>query len=158
MKAVRRTKDGRVAIFQEGERAVLAQLVAALVEIVADLLPDSDDELSSIFGNDVTADEVYERDPALQRLFPVAYPDDPAADVEFRRYTEADAARAKIDAAVVVWNNLRDSDRVTIADADFASWIKTLANIRLVLSERDDADLEDIYEWTGWVLESLLAS
>lgn len=155
MKAVRRTPEGRLVIFHPGERDVLAQLIAGLVHIVSSLLPEDDDLISSIAGVPVSADEVAGRDPALRRLFPSAYADD-EADAEFRRFTEADAARAKIEAALTMWQDLGDPAQVRVPDHHFEAWLKTLTAIRLVLSERDDPELEDVHEWVGWVQESLL--
>lgn len=155
MKAVKRTPDGRLVVFHEGERAVVVQLVGGLIELVAELLPDDDDEFAGIVGESPSPSVIAERDPALRRLFPPAYADE-AADAEYRRFTEPDAARAKVEAALVVWNALRESDRVVIPDADFDAWIKTITNLRLALFERDDSELEDILDWLGWALESLL--
>ncbi|MDO4717379.1 MAG: DUF2017 family protein [Propionibacteriaceae bacterium] len=156
MKGVSRTPEGRLVVFHPGERDVLTQLVAGLVQIVSALLPEEDDAMASLVGVPVSAEEIAGRDPALRRLFPSAYPDDEEADAEYRRFTESDAARAKVEAAVVMWRDLSGSGQVIVPDAHLEAWLKTLTAIRLVLSERDDPELEDIHEWVGWVQESLL--
>ena len=157
MKPVIRTPQGWMLSFHPGERDILAQLVMGLVQIVAVLLPEDDDEFASIVGVPISPDEIADRDPALQRLFPSAYRDDAEAYAEFRRFTEADAARAKIDAAMAVWNDLSASGEVLIPVSHHESWLRTLTNIRLVLFERQDPELNDVAEWVGWILESLLS-
>ena len=118
-------------------------------------------------------------DPLIERLFPDAYPDDPAATADFRRFTEADAVRARLADAHVVLDDLGRTEggsrplRVPNDHAD--AWVKTLNALRLALSVRlgivddrshaavealpaDDprSHLADLYDWLGYVLESLL--
>lgn len=158
MKKIKRVDGARVLVLHDWERGLLVELVAALVEIITDLLPDADaDEFAAIIGDEVSRDEIEGRDPALRRLFPPAYADE-AADEEFRRYTESEAARAKVDDAIAVWNCLRQGDRITIADADFRPWLRTVTNVRLVVHERSNPDFDEIQEWLAWLLEALLTS
>ncbi len=117
-------------------------------------------------------------DPVLRRLFPDAYRDDSAASAEFRRFSQADQRDEKLNSAVVViadLNQVGHDRRCVVADEHVEDWLKTLTALRLALSVRlgiasaadQDrlAELPDsdpstsvfsIYEWLGWVQESLL--
>lgn len=117
-------------------------------------------------------------DPVLRRLFPDAYRDDSAASAEFRRFSQADQRDEKLNSAVVViadLNQVGRDRRCVVADEHVEDWLKTLTALRLALSVRlgiasaadQDrlAELPDsdpstsvfsIYEWLGWVQESLL--
>lgn len=117
-------------------------------------------------------------DPVLRRLFPDAYRDDSAASAEFRRFSQSDQRDEKLNSAVVVISDLNQvghDRRCVVADEHVEDWLKTLTALRLALSVRlgiasaadQDrlADLPDsdpstsvfsIYEWLGWVQESLL--
>ena len=48
-------------------------------------------------------------DPAVERLFPDVYPEDPAEAAEFRRFTEADLKAAKLDQAKTVLSDLLEA-------------------------------------------------
>lgn len=117
-------------------------------------------------------------DPVLLRLFPDAYPNDPKASAEFRRYTEPDQRQRKIDEALVVLSCLEASERgdkpVRVTPDQVEPWLRTLAALRLVLAERigisnetphGDPDaampeardfMHEVYDWLGFVQESLL--
>ncbi len=117
-------------------------------------------------------------DPVLKRLFPDPYPDDPSAGYDFQRFTHAAQLDDKVTTARVVLADLdaiADDGRCAVCGTHTMGWLKTLTNLRLALAARldirngDDADqigeLPDddprswtfsIYEWLGWVQESLL--
>lgn len=122
-------------------------------------------------------------DPAIARLVPDAYRDDPDAAAEFRRLTQDDLLDRRRDEAAVVLATLQregaalhpaDLDRVDaesalVVELDAAAvdaWLRTLAAVRLVLSARlgivdaDDHDSRDprfgVYDWLGYRLEGLL--
>ena len=118
-----------------------------------------------------------DRDPVMERLFPRAYPDDPEAASDFARFTDAAQRQDKIDAACTVLDDLdtMHSGVAKIHAENVDAWLKTLNNLRLVLSvmlgisdevssaeaaERPDEDprswLYSYYGWLGWMLESLL--
>ena len=61
----RQSADTIIADFDDNERLFLADLAAQLVEVL----------------------EADGTDPAVERLLPQAYPDDPSASAEFRRFT-----------------------------------------------------------------------
>lgn len=119
-------------------------------------------------------------DPALMRLFPDAYPDDPEASAEFRRFSQDDQRIAKVEAANVVLTDLERAQNgcVLVTSEHVEAWLSTLAALRLALSVRLGVDasgepapapesgkerdlamwLAAMYDWLGWVLESLLAA
>jgi hypothetical protein len=118
-------------------------------------------------------------DPAVQRLVPDAYQDDPAAAQEFRSLTQSDLLeRRAIDAAVVLAelagaedlpddpSDLALMETLTIElDSDTAhAWLRTLAAVRLVLATRLEAEADSvqddprfgIYEWVGYRLHVIV--
>jgi hypothetical protein len=146
----------------------LAQEILALVE-----QPSlGDDPLAELVG---LADEVQAPDdPVLSRLLPDAYRDDPAAAVDFRRYTDADLRRRKRDNATAVRRSLPDgSGRVELDRDQVDQWLEALNDMRLALgtalgvteeTHPEEADEEDpsyaslqVYGWLGWLQESLLS-
>jgi hypothetical protein len=120
-------------------------------------------------------------DPALRRLLPDAYREDPDAAAEFRRYTEAslrDDMMADLRAVRQDLLVISDKGHATLDDEAAQAWLRVLNRVRLVLAVRleietaDDhealallASLDDddprvepflMYEWVGYVLGSLL--
>lgn len=125
-------------------------------------------------------------DPVLARLFPSAYPDDEEASADFRRFTEASLRDGKaassgaiIDAleeaglpAVLTDEGLMIDVELTRAEAE--TWMRAFTDIRLALATRLDiqaddeaywmslpdddprAQAHDIYDWVGWLQESLI--
>jgi hypothetical protein len=116
------------------------------------------------------------RDPALARLFPDGYTDDDAASADFRRYTQVglrDARRRRIATALATLE--AGAHRRQVLDAEAAqAWLGVLNDLRLVLGERLQVteDLEGmlavlapedprraalgVYDWLGWVEETLV--
>lgn len=115
MTGVKRTRRGVVVSFDEVEASLLRHLVGEVRDLLTDgeeTLPTptgratgvpTDDELSAITGMngpDPLADEPETpADPALARLLPDAYRDDPDAAGEFRRLMEGSLRRDKVTAA-----------------------------------------------------------
>jgi len=114
-------------------------------------------------------------DPALARLLPDAYPDDPAAAGEFRRYTESGLRSGKVAAARTVLDTLpEDGGRVRLSADEAQAWLRSLNDIRLALgvrlevTEDRDAMLERasqggsqaaglwIYDWLTLLQETLV--
>jgi hypothetical protein len=86
-------------------------------------------------------------DPAVERLFPDVYPEDPEAAAEFRRFTEADLKTAKLDQAKTVLSDLLESGgEVRLAEEQADVWLRALTDVRLALGTRlgitDDTDIE----------------
>lgn len=76
-------------------------------------------------------------DPVLARLLPDAYPDDPAAAGEFRRYTESGLRSGKVAAARTVLDTLpEDGGRVRLSADEAQAWLRSLNDIRLALGVR----------------------
>ncbi len=134
-----------------------------LADDTAQLLADADEN------------EPTPMDPALRRLLPDGYRDDPEAAAEFRRFTAEGLAERKIANSSKLVESLSGGggSRVTVQldDADADAWLKALTDIRLVLASRlgieDDGDLgfgrggentyrAIVYGWVGYVQESLL--
>ncbi|SDE00861.1 DUF2017 domain-containing protein [Auraticoccus monumenti] len=196
MRRFERRRKQVVASFEPEEVQLLASLTEQLVELLtehehppgsepAPQPPTADvDDPFAMWERDLAEEpdqpEVPD-DPVLQRLFPNAYPHDPQASADFRRYTERDARTAKIDAARTVLAALaasrdgRDPVRVPLAEAD--AWLKTLTNLRLSIATRlqitdaesgeelsqlpdDDprAFMYGVYEWLAFAQETLVAA
>jgi hypothetical protein len=117
-------------------------------------------------------------DPAVLRLLPDAYRDDPQAAAEFRRFTDA-TLREGMDADLVVvrtdLNEIAERGRLTLTEDAVAAWLRVLNRLRLVLATRlgieTAADHEALamlgpadpraaafllFEWVGYLLGNLL--
>jgi hypothetical protein len=114
-------------------------------------------------------------DPALARLLPDAYRDDPDAAGEFRRYTEQSLRSAKQEVAQTVLDTLpADGGPVKLSREQAQSWLRALNDVRLTLGVRlgvteefedewrqlDPLDPRatafEVYAWLGDVQESLV--
>jgi hypothetical protein len=133
-------------------------------------------ELVSQFASLVDGDRS-RADPAIDRLTPDAYPDDPEASRDFRGLTRGELLGRRAHEAAVVGHDLerleetRPEDAllrvdIPIARDDLGAWLRTLAAVRLVLAARlgietdEDRDGEDprfaLYDWLGYRLDVLL--
>jgi hypothetical protein len=122
----RRAGGECVARFSPREAQVLRQCMA---------------ELAALLSNDPDPD-----DPAVERLFPDVYPEDPDQEAEFRRFTEADLRSAKLDQARTVLSDLLDGGgEVRLPEEKADLWLRALTDIRLALGTRlgveDDTDI-----------------
>lgn len=119
-------------------------------------------------------------DPVMRRLFPVAYQDDEAASYDFHQFTAQEQSQDKVDAARLMLADLAASQghgTCEVRDEHLWAWLKSLTNLRLALSVRleiDSAETSEalaelpqdsprawifsVYEWLGWVQESLLVA
>lgn len=120
-------------------------------------------------------------DPVLRRLLPDAYPNDPKASAEFRRYTDRDLRRKKITDAEVALRHLAATDGgrqdLRIPVDEVGSWLKVLTSLRLAVAGRlgitdnttadaiamvDDDDprafLVSVYDWLGFAQETLISA
>jgi Domain of unknown function (DUF2017) len=127
MTMFRRAEGACIARFTPQEAQVLRQCVAELAALLADH-PDPDD-------------------PAVERLFPDVYPEDPGEAAEFRRLTEADLKAAKLDSAKSVLSDLLESGgEVRLAEERADVWLRALNDVRLALGTRlgvqDETDIE----------------
>ncbi|HEY0260609.1 MAG TPA: DUF2017 family protein [Lacisediminihabitans sp.] len=152
MRGFTRERGGYRADFAPEEAAMLADLarqVAGLVESRSGRL-----------------------DPALLRLLPDAYPEDPEASAEFRRFTDDDLASRKIVNAGILAGSLAEAaaasapTRVRLDEETAQAWMRALTDIRLTLAARlgiehdedegDDPALRLVYDWLGFVQGSLV--
>jgi hypothetical protein len=179
-------RGGRAtAVLEQGEARLLAGLVGQVAELLAEGTPATEraaqDPLEEMldFDGPVQAPD----DPVLQRLLPDAYRDDEAAAADFRRYTERGLRDAKIANARAVIASLVDggmadeesADHQVEVDLDAAqvqAWLRTLTDVRLALATRlgieddehvwdEDSDdpvavMHDVYDWLGFVQETLV--
>jgi len=149
--AVRRTRRGVVVSFDEVEASLLRHLVGEVRDLLTDgeedLLPalstgaaglPTDAELSALTGMAGAVDSETPEDPALARLLPDAYRDDPDAAGEFRRLTEGSLRRDKVDAAERLLAALPDEGpgEVRLDPDTTESWLSTINDVRLALGTR----------------------
>ncbi len=172
------------------EVELLSSLVVQLVEMVSDgvpgqfkTTPESDDPFETWARDlEVHPDEPeVPEDPVLQRLFPNAYPHDPDAASDFRRFTEHDLRVKKVADAQLVLQRLAQTQqgahelRIPVEEAD--QWLRTLTSVRLAVATRlgiTDAEAADelaelpdddpraymlsIYDWLGFAQETLVSA
>jgi hypothetical protein len=130
-------------------------------------------DLEAMLGMSGTAQAP--EDPALARLLPDAYRDDPDAAGEFRRFTEQSLRSAKQESARIVLDTLpADGGPVKLSGEQAQSWLRALNDVRLALGVRlgvteefeeqwqelDPVDPRsaafEVYAWLGGVQESLV--
>lgn len=146
MAAFWRSGDTVCALVDEDE----AQLVRRLVTDVQAMLTETTSQarVSGLVEGDwfgagpVTPPE----DPAMARLLPDGYRDDPEAAAELRRLTESSLRRAKSETAQRLLDSLPEAGGSLTLDLPTAeAWLGALNDVRLVLGTRlnvtdDDAD------------------
>ena len=153
MTAVRRTRRGVVVSFDEVEASLLRHLVGEVRDLLTDgeedLLPavrtggsgpglPTDAELSALTGRAGVVDAETPDAPALARLLPDAYRDDPDAAGEFRRLTEGSLRRDKVGAAERLLATLPDEGpgEVRLDPENTELWLSTINDVRLALGTR----------------------
>lgn len=163
MRAFAALPDGSVT----GElEPVEAALLTQFASQVAVLLTDADSA---------------EPGPAVARLLPDAYRDDAEAAAEFRRFTAEDLTARKVRNAQAVIAAVADAlvaegpTEIVLDPQVTQAFLRSLTDIRLVLATRLGIDndgnqsqsaasddeafmLSDVYDWLGWVQESLVAA
>jgi hypothetical protein len=107
-------------------------------------------------------------DPTTKRLFPPAYPDDAAAEAEYRSMARSDLLDGKREAIETVRSTL-DADELDAAQT--AAWLAVLNDLRLVIGtelgvtqDLDDMPDEDDpsdprfveYVFLGWLVEQFV--
>jgi hypothetical protein len=166
MKRFERTPDGMLEAQLDPEEAVLLQSLAGQV---AELVAES--ALGQAQGVSTSSTSVH-ADPAIARLLPDAYPDDPEASAEFRRFTVgglADRKVANADTLIRSLNGAGVTGSVMLDESESLSWLRSLTDIRLTIASRLGIDSEDedagrdidplmreIYDWLGFVQNSLI--
>jgi hypothetical protein len=150
---VKRTRRGVIVSFDEVEASLLRHLVGEVRDLLGDgeQLPSApgngsglptDAELALLTGLAGTAAPAEEpetpEDPALARLLPDAYRDDPDAAGEFRRLTEVSLRRDKVTAAERLLAALPGdgAGEVRLDEETTESWLSTINDVRLALGTR----------------------
>jgi Domain of unknown function (DUF2017) len=161
-------------------------VITGLLDELGGLLGDDPDAPAAAGDDDVLAGLSWPdsepvtapTDPALRRLLPDAYREDPEAAAEFRRYTEAtlrDEMAADLHVVRLTLSIVSENGHATLDDDTTQAWLRVLNRVRLVLAVRlgietaDDhealgsLDDEDprvgpylLFEWVGYVLSDLL--
>ena len=154
------TNGCAIASFAPEEAALLVQLAGESAELV---------DRARHTGGQPT-------DPAVIRLLPDAYPEDPAASAEFRRFTTDGLAQRKILNARIVIEMLAGSEGtdpvlVRLDNVASSAWLRTITDIRLVLGARlgivqdgDEGDIHDdetallraLFDWLAFLQETLV--
>ena len=146
------TRDdiGQIVLDLEGqELELLTQLYGQLHELlVHDEMEVDADPFIQLMNMDGPTSEP--QDPALARLFPTAYLDNPEAASDFRRFTEPDLRRKKLACVRDVLSQLQTFDEIAWLDShQTQNWLLSLNDLRLVLGtrigvgEQDDEDEDD---------------
>lgn len=118
-RAVEPRDDGSFSItLDRAERALLASLPG---------------ELRQLLATD---------DPALERLFPPAYSNEPELDAEFRALTRPDLVRSKTDALAIMEAT---TGAKQVSEDELTAWLAVLNDLRLVLGSRLEVT-EDLHE------------
>jgi hypothetical protein len=133
------------------------------------------DDLEKLFSEPGSQPPATPQDPVLARLLPDAYPDDPEAAGEFRRYTESSLREAKKYFALTLLETLPPSGgKIKLTGDQARDWLRALNDIRLMFGVRLEVteDFEEqlaaldprdprvaafeVYGWLGAVQESLV--
>lgn len=134
MNGFRRTPAGIELRLPHVESVLLTELVGQIDALLEP--PPTKDPLEALVGLRETAPPPPE-DPAVARLLPDPYPDDPVASDNFRRRRMDDALARKRDAARRVLASLPAPGDVLVLDEESAQdWLTTLNDLRLVLGTR----------------------
>jgi hypothetical protein len=139
---------------RSAEARLLADLFGDLLDLLAEedprpLRPSETDPLAAELGLDGLGDDTPTArpdDPALARLFPDAYPDDPDATAEFRRYTQADLTaerRRRANVALESLERIKGGGRLSLIPVEAAAWLGALNDLRLVLGTRLEITADD---------------
>ena len=182
-----RRSGASLATFSAFEADLLRSLASQLIELLRNeaATPESQDPLEELFNFD--GPTLPPEDPVLQRLFPTAYTEDAEAAAEFRRYTENDLRSKKAAGAASVIDTLEEAglpeqpeDGVYIdveLDQETAvTWMRSFTDMRLAIATRlgieegdeerwyalsdedPESQVHDIYEWVGFLQETLVRS
>ena len=146
-----RDRTGRIRLrLDPVEVTVLSDLVLQVLAMVEPTEPPETDPLAALVGIDDAA--VESDDPAVQRLFPAAYPDDEEASSDFRRFTERSVREGKASRSRLVLDSLDrlggTEGRGDLAVDEPPAWLGVLNDLRLVLATRLEVD-DDEGEWRG---------
>ena len=134
MGAFRRERSGVTLRLEPEQAGLLRELLGQLLELLGDPEPSSTDPLAAAVG--IGTATAPPQDPALARLLPDAYTDDPAAASDFRRYTEPDLRRSKREAAQRALATLPATRKRRLGEEEAQAWLRALNDLRLALGTR----------------------
>ena len=131
-----------------GARVIALEFTGSEVELLHSLLTQYEELVQQTDG-----------DPVVDRLFPVAYRDDPDAAAEFSRYTRTGLVDSKTANSGAVAADLAGGEIVELSPESAERWLPVLTDLRLIVAERigiradddpvpDDA-LGEVYHWLG---------
>jgi hypothetical protein len=138
---VKRTRSGRFQIHLSAEER--------------DALRSLPGELKALIGAGT-------EDPNLRRLFPPAYPDDPALEAEYERLVRQDLIANRTAALDVMAKTV---DATELDEDEMSGWLSAINDLRLVLgtqldvSEDDlggDTPLDRLYHYLGYLEEMVV--
>ena len=162
-----------VILIEPFEVKILGDLANQLLDIAS---PNSEvvaneDPLAALIGIDSEVEKP--TDPISSRLFPDAYPDDPEASMEFRRFTERSLRETSVSRARSVLADIEGQTTVTLDTGQWQLWIGFLNSLRLVLGTRLEVDQDtwtqersesdplyqifELYNWLTWMQETLIS-
>jgi Domain of unknown function (DUF2017) len=132
----RRARKGDLTVtFGIDEHRVLLHVLGDMLKLLEAEEGVEEDPLAQALGIG-TATET-PADPALARLFPDGYVDDPDASADFRRYTEPGLRSAKREALQTAVATLGDEPhKIVLSPEQAQAWLSALNDTRLVLGER----------------------
>ena len=149
MASVRR-RGGKVTAVLTAEEAQLLRLLTADLRALLDQADGGSeggepaDPLEELTGiGDTSQPPTRPSDPALARLLPEGYRDDPEAAAELRRLTHSDIRDAKQRSAAVLMDTVpAEGGRVRLDEELVMAWTAALNDLRLVLGTRLDVTEE----------------
>jgi len=175
-----KTTDGvaLVASLSQPELSLIHTLAAQVADMLDDLAraPSiADPDAAALYESvGIGGSAAIHTDPAIARLLPDAYRGDADASRDFRGLTERSLAARKVANARVVVASLDAAEQaggeLRLDATQVQSWLRTLADIRLTIAARlgietdddegpeddDSLVMRDVYDWLGWVTETLL--
>jgi hypothetical protein len=133
----RRRGGGASATLTAEEVRLLRRVVGEMIDLLGGSDPPVEDDPLAVAVGIGTSTRPPD-DPALARLFPDGYTDDPEASADFRRYTEPGLRTAKRVALETVLATLAEpgGGRLTLDATGADAWLRALNDTRLVLGER----------------------
>jgi hypothetical protein len=109
-------------------------------------------------------------DPAVARLFPAAYQDDPLRNLEYETSLGGAPRSGKLQALDTVE---RTANARALSEEDFLTWMGVVNDLRLVLGTRIEVtegsteedfpaggprDAYQVYQFLGWLLQEMLSA
>jgi len=108
-------------------------------------------------------------DPALERLFPPAYPEDSDLQSEYEQLVRGDLLQQRLSSVDVMEQTIRAS---RVSEEQLLAWLSALNDLRLILGTKlgatEDLDPEDVaeddplapsyalYYYLGWLEEQVV--